>query len=254
MKLGRRDFLKASALISASTLTGLGFKDLLYAQTVPTFTPMKNGGQELEAIIDPLTGKVTINPDIFMRNSCCVGCYSSCGNQVKISRKTGQILSVSGNPYNPQNTQPHLPMDTPLADSYLASSQYKGLGLKHRATLCARGQGTLESHYDPYRILVPLKRAGNRGSGKWQPISWDTAVQETVEGGALFSTIGESRQIEGLRQVRDTETLLDKNQPEMGSKANQLAFIGGRGDGRTPFAFRFTGAYGTVNTYTHGSS
>ncbi len=254
MKLNRRDFLKASTLVGATALTGMGFGDLLYAETPPTFVPMKNGGRELEAIIDPITGKLSINPDIQMRNSCCLGCYSSCGNRVKISKKTGQILSVSGNPFNPNNAQPHLPMKTSLEDMYQAYGQYKDFGLRHRATLCARGQGTLESHYDPYRILVPLKRAGERGSGKWQPISWDEAVRETVEGGRLFENLGETQRIDGFRSVRNPAVSLDEKQPELGSKANQLVFIGGRGDGRTPFAFRFTKAFGTVNTYTHGST
>lgn len=254
MKLDRRDFLKASALIGATTLTGMGWGELLYAQTPPPFVPMKNGGQELEARIDPVTGKLTINPEIYLRNSSCLGCYSSCGNRVKLNRKTGRIVSVGGNPYNPNNSQPHLPMDAPLRQAYLASGQYKDLGLTHRGTLCARGQGTLEAHYDPYRILFPLKRSGKRGSGKWQPVSWREVVEETVEGGSLFGAIGEPRRIEGLRSVRDDKTPLDSSQPELGPKSNQLAFIGGRGDGRTPFAFRFTGAYGTVNTYTHGST
>lgn len=254
MQLSRRDFLKLSALVGASTLTGLGGANFLYAQTPPTFVPMKNGGRELEARIDALTGEVLINEDIYMRHSSCLGCYSSCGNRVKLSRKTGQILSVSGNPYSPSNAQPHLSIDSPLTDAYLAGGQYKSFGLRHRGTLCARGQGTLESHYDPYRVLTPLKRAGKRGSGKWRPITWQDAVRETVEGGTLFAEIGESRNIEGLRQVRDVKNLMDKNQPEFGTKANQLVLLGGRGDGRTPFAARFTAAFGTVNMYTHGST
>lgn len=254
MKLDRRDFLKLSALVGASTLSGFGFGNFLYAQTPPTFVPMKNGGQELEARIDPLTGELLINENIHMRHSSCLGCYSSCGSRVKLNRTTGTILSVSGNPYSPSSAQPHLPIDSPLKDSYYAGSQYRNLGLKHRATLCARGQGTLETHYDPYRILTPLKRAGKRGSGKWKPISWQEAVQETVDGGALFAALGEPHTIEGLRQVRDTRALLDSSQPEFGSKANQLVLLGGRGDGRTHFAARFAAAYGTVNMFTHGST
>jgi tetrathionate reductase subunit A len=254
MRLDRRDFLKLSALVGATTLSGFGFSNFLYAQSPPTFIPMKNGGRELEAKIDPFTGELVLNENIFMRHSSCLGCYSSCGNRVKLNKKTGQMLSVSGNPFSPSSTQPHLSLNSPLKDAYYATGQYKNLGLTHRATLCARGQGTLETHYDPYRILTPLKRAGKRGSGKWKPISWQEAVQETVHGGALFKELGESREIEGLQQIRDTKTLLDSNQPEFGSKANQLALLGGRGDGRTHFAARFASAYGTVNMFTHGSS
>ena len=68
---------------------------------------------------------------------------------------------------------------------------------------------------------------------------------ETVEGGKLFSDIGENQEIEGLRKIYNHTTLIDPKQPELGPKSYQLAFIGGRGDGRTPFAGRFTKAFGT---------
>jgi tetrathionate reductase subunit A len=251
MKLNRRDFLKLSALISATVLTDIGLEQVLCAETPPAFVPMNNGGQELEASIDLQTGEVKTNPNILMRHSACLGCYSSCGNRVKINKRTGQILSVSGNPFNPNNAEPHLPMKSSLHDAYHACSQYKDFGLKHRATLCARGQGTLQAHYDPYRILLPLKRAGKRGEGKWRPITWEKALRETVDGGAIFDELGERQHVEGLRQVRDLMTAIDRSQPEMGAKANQLVFIGGRGDGRTPFAARFADSFGTVNFFAH---
>lgn len=251
MNLNRRDFLKLSAIVGAGFLTELGLQQMVHAQMPPDFIPMKYGGRELEAKIDLQTGDVQINPNIVMRHSSCLGCYSSCGNRVRIDNRTGQLISVSGNPFNPNNAEPHLPMSASLLDAYRASSLYKGLGLKHRATLCARGQGTLQAHYDPFRILVPLKRAGKRGEGKWRPITWEKLLQETVEGGELFHDIGEKRKIEGLRQIRDLITPLDRNQPEMGPKVNQLAFIGGRGDGRMLFASRFIDAFGTINFFAH---
>jgi tetrathionate reductase subunit A len=251
MTLNRRDFLKLSALIGAAAVTDLGLEQVLCAETPPTFVPMGNGGQELEASIDLQTGEVKTNPNIQMRHSACLGCYSSCGNRVKINKMTGQILSVSGNPFNPNNAEHHLPMQASLNDAYHACSQFKDLGHKHRATLCARGQGTLQAHYDPFRILLPLKRAGKRGEGKWRPVTWEKALQETVDGGAIFDELGERQHVEGLRQVRDLVTPIDKGQPEMGPKANQLVFIGGRGDGRTPFAARFGNSFGTVNVFTH---
>jgi len=42
--------------------------------------------------------------------------------------------------------------------------------------LCAKGQAGSNQIYDPDRILQPLRRAGKRGEGKWEKISWDTAL------------------------------------------------------------------------------
>lgn len=247
----RRDFFKMTAFVGAAATTGLGINKLSFAGGPPEFAPISGSGQEIEARIDLKTGQVEANPSILMRHSSCLGCYSSCGNRVKIDKRTGKMLRVSGNPYHPQNAGPILAYDAPLTDSYLAFSRYKERGHAGRATLCARGNATLEAHYDPYRILVPLKRAGKRGEGKWKPITWEQAIQETVEGGELFKEFGENT-VEGFRQVYDPKTPMDPSQPELGPKSNQLVMIGGRGDGRTSFGNRFFGAFGSVNTFTHG--
>lgn len=255
----RRTFLKILGGVGAVTVTGLSIgcsKDDEVTTNAPEGFPesSKFGRIRPEAKIDLATGEVDVNKDIIMRHSACLGCYSSCGNRVKIDKATGKILKVYGNPYNPNNAEPHLSFEAPLTDGYLAYSSYKDMGNIHRGTLCARGNATLDSHHDPMRILVPLKRTGKRGEGKWKPITWDEAVNETVEGGKLFQEIGEDREIEGFRQVRDLETLIDEKNPDYGPKANQLAFFGGRGDGRTAFGGRFTNAFGTPNNYGHGYS
>lgn len=253
--MNRREFLKLSAAVGATAFCGLGLEPRSQAAPPAGLPPADDrGGQAVEARIDPASGNVQPNPEIIMRHSACLGCYSSCGNRVKIDKKTGQILRVYGNPYNPNNTEPHLAYNAPLAEAYLAFSTYKDKGHEGRSVLCGRGNATLQAHYDPMRLLTPLKRAGKRGENKWQPITWEQAVQETVEGGQLFQHVGEDRQVEGFRQVFDRKTPLDPSQPELGPKANQLVMCGGRGDGRTVFAGRFAGAFGTVNNYGHGSS
>lgn len=250
----RRSFLKLSVAIGAAASVNLGITSFTKGGNPPEFEPAKSRGKELEAVIDTTTGNVKANPNILMRHSECVGCYSNCGNRVKIDKRNGQILGLSGNPYNPENTENFLDLNEPLESAYLAFSQYKDMGNKNRATLCLRGNGTLEPHYDPNRILVPLKRTDGRGKGKWKPITWEEAVKETVEGGKLFSDIGENHDIEGLRKIYDHKTLIDPKQPEFGPKANELVFFGGRGDGRTPFFSRFMKAWGSVNQYGHGYS
>jgi tetrathionate reductase subunit A len=249
----RREFFKMTAVVGAVAATGLGINKLSLADQPPEFAPVSGSGQEVEARIDLKTGQVEPNPNILMRHSACLGCYSSCGNRVKIDKRSGKILRVSGNPYNPQSAGPALAYDAPLAEGYLAFSTYKERGHAGRATLCARGNATLDAHYDPYRMLVPLKRAGKRGEGKWKPITWEQVIQETVEGGELFKEYGE-KAVEGLRQIYDVKTPMDPSQPELGPKSNQLVLIGGRGDGRTAFGGRFMGAFGSVNNFSHGYS
>jgi thiosulfate reductase/polysulfide reductase chain A len=47
--------------------------------------------------------------------------------------------------------------------------------------LCAKGQAGHTQVYDPDRILKPMKRAGKRGEGKWEQITWDAALGELSE-------------------------------------------------------------------------
>ncbi len=41
---------------------------------------------------------------------------------------------------------------------------------------CVRGRAYLRRQYHPDRLMTPLKRSGRRGEGKFQPISWDEAL------------------------------------------------------------------------------
>ena len=257
----RRTFLKVLGCVGAVSFTGLSIgcsdkneegTDVNAPSEFPDISTYP--GSKPEAKIDLTTGKVEVDPAFAVRHSACLGCYNSCGNRLKIDKSTGKIMRLYGNPYNPNNSQPHLAFEKPLKDSYLAFSRYEDRGNTQHATLCVRGNASIDAHYDPMRILTPLKRTSGRGEGKWKPISWDELVEETVVGGKLFSDIGEDYQVDGFQAVRDLETDLDPEAPEFGSKANQLIFIGGRNDGRTSFSRRFTSSFGTVNAYGHGYS
>lgn len=60
---------------------------------------------------------------------------------------------------------------------------------------CPRFRGAEEFMYHPDRLKFPLKRAGERGEGKWQQISWDRALDE------IAGKLGE------LREKYGAETL-----------------------------------------------
>jgi DMSO reductase family type II enzyme molybdopterin subunit len=47
---------------------------------------------------------------------------------------------------------------------------------------CQKGAAWSCLHYGPDRVTTPLKRAGARGEGKWEEISWDQALTEVADG------------------------------------------------------------------------
>ena len=77
----------------------------------------------------------------------CGQCMGGCGTLVRLI--DGWAVNIVGNPLHPVN----------------------------RGTLCPKGIAGLQGLYDPDRIRTPLKRAGKRGEGQWQPISWDEGLQ-----------------------------------------------------------------------------
>lgn len=46
--------------------------------------------------------------------------------------------------------------------------------------LCAKVSRYVERTYHPERVLYPMRRVGPRGSGRWQRITWDEALDEIV--------------------------------------------------------------------------
>ncbi|MBW2031162.1 MAG: molybdopterin-dependent oxidoreductase, partial [Deltaproteobacteria bacterium] len=52
----------------------------------------------------------------------------------------------------------------------------------NRGRLCPKGAASLKVLYHPDRLKVPLKKAGRRGEGKWQEISWSEALDLTANG------------------------------------------------------------------------
>jgi len=52
--------------------------------------------------------------------------------------------------------------------------------IRGRGKICAKGAAGINQLYDPDRVLYPMKRAGERGSGKWKRISWDEALTEVA--------------------------------------------------------------------------
>ena len=253
--IDRRTFVAAMGAVGALAVAGssLGSQPQAAVAAESAF-PAPAHGKPVEARVDAKTGEVTVNEDVVVRYSGCVGCYCSCGNRVKLDRATGRVLGVGGNPYNPACAYPFLGFDEPLEEAYRTFSFANGKGNQLRGTVCGRGNGTLDGYTQPDRITTPLKRAGKRGEGKWKPIGWDQLIKEVTEGGKLFSEIGEDHDVMGFKALHDTTTPMNPEEPGLGPVSNQLIMLGSRSDGRGNFSSRFASTYGTINAYGHASS
>ena len=73
------------------------------------------------------------------------GCHGGCGAKVYV--KDGKLVRVEGDEKHPYN----------------------------QGRLCAPCLAMTQYMYHPDRIMHPMKRAGKRGEGKWEQISWDEA-------------------------------------------------------------------------------
>ena len=54
-------------------------------------------------------------------------------------------------------------------------------GFLNKGYICPKGIASPERLNHPDRLRYPLKRAGKRGEGKWDRISWDEALKEIAE-------------------------------------------------------------------------
>ncbi len=96
----------------------------------------------------------------------CFNCESACGLLAHVDLDTMAIRKLEGNPEHPGS----------------------------RGRNCAKGPATLNQVTDPDRILYPLRRAGKRGEGKWERVSWDEALDDIAR--RIRSAIEEDRRNE----------------------------------------------------------
>ena len=89
---------------------------------------------------------------IEVRKSVCAICdpMTQCGLDLYV--RDGRIVKVEGSRENPHS----------------------------RGGLCAKGAATRQYVYHEERLLTPLRRTGPRGSGEFEPISWEEALEEVV--------------------------------------------------------------------------
>ena len=86
-----------------------------------------------------------------IRKTTCYMCACRCGIDVHL--RDGKIRYIEGNRDHPVN----------------------------QGVLCAKGSAGIMQHYSPARLQNPMKRVGPRGSGQFEPISWDEALQTATD-------------------------------------------------------------------------
>lgn len=78
----------------------------------------------------------------------CQGCHSECGVLVHVNRS--KVTKIKPDPNHPSS----------------------------RGFICVKGTHYADFIYHPDRLKYPLRRAGGKGEGKWERISWDKALGE----------------------------------------------------------------------------
>lgn len=244
-------------LLTLGAVAGLGAGTLGFSRRLIDLVPLHQRGRKAlhpvygnsntpEWLRDGASGQLVPNPQWTLHHTVDLQCHSECGLRVKIDRKTGRVQRIIGNPYHPNTLSEYTSLKTPLINTAALPG-----------TVCARGNTGIQSAYDPYRVLVPLKRVGPRGSGQWKPISWEALVTEVTEGGKIFADTNDpaSKDIEvlGLRGLyAKRNELMDPSAPELGQRTNGLVLQGGRLVGaRMAFAERFVHTFGSVNIFDH---
>ena len=128
--------------------------------------------------------------------AACRGCHGGCIHILTV--EDGKVVKVRPDPEAPLN-QGHA---------------------------CEKGMTIIEQMYHPDRLLHPLKRKGPRGSGEWERISWDEAL-DTI-----------AQKLSALRNEYGPEC---------------ISSITGTGRHVVPYLWRFTKALGTPNITSAGA-
>lgn len=83
----------------------------------------------------------------------CQSCHTTCECLAYRDKKTHRVLRVEGDPDSPQT----------------------------RGIICSKGLAAPDLCYNPNRIKTPLRRVDARGEGKFEPISWEEALDITAD-------------------------------------------------------------------------
>jgi anaerobic selenocysteine-containing dehydrogenase len=145
--MDRRDFIKLTAVTgTGATLASCGNPEHQLIRFIPDE--------------DLTPGIAEVKPGV------CPLCLAGCGTTVRVMQGDVDVV---------RNGQPGV-VTMSLAKKLEGNPTHP----VSQGALCPRGQAAIQVTYHPDRITQPLKRRGARGSGDFQPITWDAAIGELV--------------------------------------------------------------------------
>jgi anaerobic selenocysteine-containing dehydrogenase len=149
MSMDRRSFIKLTAVTGGAT-------------AIAACTTSSPENQLIRFVPDE-----DLTPGIAeIKNGVCPVCRAGCGTSVRVMQGDAEVI---------RNGQLGV-MTMSLAKKLEGNATHP----ISQGALCPRGQASIQITYHPDRIIQPLKRRGARGSGDYQPISWDAAIAELV--------------------------------------------------------------------------
>ena len=107
--------------------------------------------------------------DIIRYTTCSEHCFSNC--VIKVHIRDGKIWAVE-----PDDTINH---GIAREDGHLPDELIDKCMITARP--CTKGYAHIRNLNAPDRVIYPMKRAGEKGEGKWERISWDEAL-DTIAG------------------------------------------------------------------------
>ncbi len=125
----------------------------------------------------------------------CFNCESACGLLAYVDRDDLHVRKFEGNPEHPGS----------------------------RGRNCAKGPSTLNQVTDPDRILYPLRRVGERGSGQWERVSWDDALDAIAARIRRGHRRGTAQRDHGEHRQARRGRLHRKGAGQLGRRRAQLA-------------------------------
>lgn len=174
MNINRREFLRLAGMMGGASL-------FAGCHLFPEHHPVPEYIKGAPAVdpVETLTG-------VENRYTVCGLCPGNCGLRCRVA--AGVLVKIGGSPYHPGATAKPAPFATPLDKALLRSG-----------AVCAIGGSGIQSLYNPFRVIRPLKRVGARGSGEWTAVTWKEALAQITGGGDLFN----EGNIKGLRRLKD---------------------------------------------------